>query len=215
MSSNGKLTDEAINIGGTILKLNCLELGYSAANRSLLLSCYEIERLRGGTSQEELWSHFERSLQQITHDPEHEAALESYPQDIDSYLWIIPIHRPHEEHWTLGVVDLKEKTIFHYDSLSSETESYNDVQLLLQYCNAITEIGVTLGLCDQYDFSGFSIIPGALHACQTNGYDCGLWVLAHIFAVLRGHTVTALKEDQMLWWRATLSEQVCVWTEAN
>ncbi|KAG2048172.1 hypothetical protein BDR06DRAFT_896156, partial [Suillus hirtellus] len=32
---------------------------------------------------------------------------------------------------------------------------------------------------------------------QTNGYDCGVWVLAAIAAVLRGRHVTGLCEDDM------------------
>lgn len=32
---------------------------------------------------------------------------------------------------------------------------------------------------------------------QTNGYDCGVWVLAAVAAVLRGRHVTGLCEDDM------------------
>jgi len=33
---------------------------------------------------------------------------------------------------------------------------------------------------------------------QTNDYDCGLWVLASVAAVLRGHNATGLTESEML-----------------
>jgi len=32
---------------------------------------------------------------------------------------------------------------------------------------------------------------------QTNGYDCGLWVLAQVAAVLRGYDITNLREEDM------------------
>ena len=36
---------------------------------------------------------------------------------------------------------------------------------------------------------------------QTNDYDCGLWVLASVAAVLRGHDATGLTESNMLAFR--------------
>jgi hypothetical protein len=36
---------------------------------------------------------------------------------------------------------------------------------------------------------------------QTNGYDCGVWVLASIAAVLRGFDVTGFSETDIPWFR--------------
>ena len=36
---------------------------------------------------------------------------------------------------------------------------------------------------------------------QKNGYDCGLWVLAGIAAVLRGYDVTNFLDEDMAWFR--------------
>ena len=36
---------------------------------------------------------------------------------------------------------------------------------------------------------------------QKNGYDCGLWVLAGIAAVLRGYDVTNFLDEDMTWFR--------------
>jgi len=33
---------------------------------------------------------------------------------------------------------------------------------------------------------------------QTNDYDCGLWVLASVAAILQGHNATGLTESEML-----------------
>ncbi|KIK11113.1 hypothetical protein PISMIDRAFT_123271, partial [Pisolithus microcarpus 441] len=43
---------------------------------------------------------------------------------------------------------------------------------------------------------------------QTNGYDCGLWVLAQIAAVLRGCEITGLREEDMIMFRKFLYIQV-------
>jgi Ulp1 family protease len=36
---------------------------------------------------------------------------------------------------------------------------------------------------------------------QTNGYDCGVWVLASVAAVLRGFDVTGFSEPDIPWFR--------------
>ncbi|KIK17308.1 hypothetical protein PISMIDRAFT_37186, partial [Pisolithus microcarpus 441] len=33
-----------------------------------------------------------------------------------------------------------------------------------------------------------------LEPCQTNRYDCGVWILAQMAAVLRGYKVTGIEE---------------------
>ncbi|KAG1745421.1 uncharacterized protein EDB91DRAFT_1049892 [Suillus paluster] len=43
----------------------------------------------------------------------------------------------------------------------------------------------------------FVLILSQTTAVQTNGYDCGVWVLAMIAATLRGCHCMALKEDDM------------------
>jgi len=46
--------------------------------------------------------------------------------------------------------------------------------------------------------------PISVHPVQTNGYDCGIWVLSSIAAVLRGADVTGLSEDDMPWFHRLL-----------
>lgn len=36
---------------------------------------------------------------------------------------------------------------------------------------------------------------------QTNGYDCGVWVLAQMSAILRGYDITDVKEDGIIHFR--------------
>ena len=40
---------------------------------------------------------------------------------------------------------------------------------------------------------------------QSNTYDCGLWVLAGITAILRGFDITGLEEADMPWFRKYLA----------
>lgn len=43
-------------------------------------------------------------------------------------------------------------------------------------------------------FHGWIANPLMIKGVQTNGYDCGIWVLAGIWAVLRGADVTSHTE---------------------
>jgi Ulp1 family protease len=43
---------------------------------------------------------------------------------------------------------------------------------------------------------------------QSNNYDCGVWVLSTIAAVLRGFQVTGLDEGEMSWFRGFLRSLV-------
>ena len=40
-----------------------------------------------------------------------------------------------------------------------------------------------------------------LKSRQTNSYDCGVWILAQMAAVLRGYDVTGIKEHDMVSFR--------------
>jgi Ulp1 family protease len=48
---------------------------------------------------------------------------------------------------------------------------------------------------------GWTARPICLRELQRNGYDCGVWVLSSIAAVLRGSHVTGLEEGDMAWFR--------------
>ncbi|KAG1719196.1 uncharacterized protein EDB91DRAFT_1031320, partial [Suillus paluster] len=47
------------------------------------------------------------------------------------------------------------------------------------------------------DLQGWKARPLILKPLQTNGYNCGVWVLAGIMAVLQGFHLTGLREDDM------------------
>lgn len=47
------------------------------------------------------------------------------------------------------------------------------------------------------DFTGWNAQPLQVRAVQTNGYDCGMWVLAVILSVLQGHETTSMGESHI------------------
>ncbi|KAG1749430.1 hypothetical protein EDB19DRAFT_1679681 [Suillus lakei] len=49
----------------------------------------------------------------------------------------------------------------------------------------------------QIDLEGWKVRALNINPCQTNSYDCGVWILAAMIAVLRGRHVTGLHEEQM------------------
>lgn len=50
-----------------------------------------------------------------------------------------------------------------------------------------------------------------VHSLQSNHYDCGLWVLASIAAVLRGYHATALQESDMItFWHSLYEHFLCL-----
>jgi Ulp1 family protease len=54
---------------------------------------------------------------------------------------------------------------------------------------------------DYRDLKGWVAQPLIDHPLQTNGYDCGLWVLAAIVAVLRGAHRPGMREEDMVAFR--------------
>jgi hypothetical protein len=56
---------------------------------------------------------------------------------------------------------------------------------------------------------GWTARPLSIDIRQTNTYDCGVWVLACIAAVLRGYHVTGCLEEDMLALRNILVKLIC------
>jgi Ulp1 family protease len=53
--------------------------------------------------------------------------------------------------------------------------------------------------------------PVCVQPLQTNGYDCGVWVLANIAAVLRGYDAADMREESIIFMRrfvAVLASQL-------
>jgi hypothetical protein len=58
----------------------------------------------------------------------------------------------------------------------------------------ILDHGVEIGAASRPSWSSWQPLCVPSHAVQTNGFDCGVWVLAQIMALLRGYDCTGLTE---------------------
>ncbi|KAJ3554830.1 hypothetical protein NM688_g2903 [Phlebia brevispora] len=105
-------------------------------------------------------------------------------------LWIIPLHQPRRNHWTLVVLVLSTRTAYYFDSLAVQEGWIDEVQEALELFNI-------LGAKSSNSTRRWSAHPLLIHPIQRNIHDCGLWVLAAMTAVFRGYEVTGLAELAM------------------
>ncbi|KAJ7490764.1 hypothetical protein FB451DRAFT_1124335 [Mycena latifolia] len=176
-SYNGRLTGFAIN--GLAAALQNL-LGHSTspdsvpANSCAIFSTYDLPRIRYKASDSVLWRHVEHT------------------KYWEKPLWLIPIHRVDEEHWVLAVVDVGTQQILFFDSLALRGHGWRqdirDIMVL------ITRM-VVLANRNNHALSYSYTCKGEPR--QSNGYDCGLWVLCMMAAILRGYAITGVSEAQM------------------
>ncbi|KAK0244954.1 hypothetical protein EDD85DRAFT_963291 [Armillaria nabsnona] len=166
------LNDDAIN--------GCAALLFDAfpSPRAILFSTYDLVALRNKSDMETLWR-YTRSLKFWTYEQ-----------------WIIPIHRPYQVHWTLATVNVATKTLDLFDSLADQDESEHDIHDVLSFIEAIATCARQRG----YDIPAFNtpnvwnVTTLITEPIQHNGYDCGVWVLSQIHALLQGYRRTAVRE---------------------
>ncbi|KAJ7830384.1 hypothetical protein B0H13DRAFT_2433725 [Mycena leptocephala] len=115
--------------------------------------------------------------------------------------WLLPIHRRAEEHWVLAVIPVYQRRVFIFDSITSKSGWRGDLK------DIMTLITRMLTLAERHDHHmNISVEedaweanplfhPGRPH--QTNGYDCGIWVLCTMAAFMRGYCSTGLSERDM------------------
>ncbi|KAK0433323.1 hypothetical protein EV421DRAFT_1997524 [Armillaria borealis] len=174
------LNDDAIN--------GCAALLFDAfpSPQAILFSTYDLVALQDKSDMETLWR-YTQSLKFWTYEQ-----------------WIIPIHRPHQVHWTLATVNIATKTLDLFDSLADHDESERDIRDVLSFIEAIATCARQRG-CDIPVFDTpepWKVTTLITRPIQHNGYDCGVWVLSQIHALLRGHRQTAIKEVDIVNFRA-------------
>ncbi|OCH83804.1 hypothetical protein OBBRIDRAFT_742683 [Obba rivulosa] len=114
-------------------------------------------------------------------------------------IWLVPIHRPGSDdqvgHWTLVIVDIAKRILLHFDSFADRMLWRDDICHLQRVAQLITRI---FRLAAVPTPSGeWQALPLLTTSVQTNGSDCGIWILAVIAAQLRGFDTTALREDDI------------------
>ncbi|KAG1879476.1 hypothetical protein C8R48DRAFT_767734 [Suillus tomentosus] len=113
-------------------------------------------------------------------------------------VWVLPIHRPaHVGHWVVCVIYLSTKELRLFDSLAERKPWKHDVKDIMKLVCRLLMVARQRGKEVHIDLDGWVARPLNLKPYQTNGYDCGVWILAAMIAVLRGHHITGLREDEM------------------
>ncbi|TFK63382.1 hypothetical protein BDN72DRAFT_775931 [Pluteus cervinus] len=167
-----RLNDVCINDGARLLKAMLSALpDYAPSLTCAILTSWELPRIRQGCPDDILWRHIEGSR--------------FWEQDV----WILPVHRPIEEHWVCCAIYPRQRHITLFDSLGSRMRLKDDVQdtvALVKRMYLLAELrGHTIytRAIDQ-DWTAQQLVFERL---QHNNYDCGVWVLAFITSILRGY----------------------------
>ncbi|KAF7377130.1 hypothetical protein MSAN_00132000 [Mycena sanguinolenta] len=117
----------------------------------------------------------------------------------DKSIWLIPIHRPMEEHWVLIVAVIPEQKLFLFDSLGSRNKWHQDLKDVM---TLITRM-VVLANRNKHPLHVttaeelWTALPLYNKKVQSNWYDCGVWVLCMMAAIMRSYTNTNLSEADM------------------
>ncbi|KAJ6542921.1 hypothetical protein B0H19DRAFT_1076947 [Mycena capillaripes] len=144
-------------------------------------------------------------------------------------VWLLPIHRPAEQHWVCAVVDIPSQSVYCYDSLASQSGWRRDLcvgsaaSLCLPnltfdwYIMVLITRMVVLANRNGHPLhvltaeEPWPVYPMFQVNCaeQTNGYDCGLWVICTLVAVMRGFSGAEVYERDMASARSLLADHIC------
>ena len=190
------LNNVCINGGAALLQhLFSANTLPSAAHsqRCALLSTFELVRIRSGVSDDDLWRNVK--------------GCRYWDKDI----WILPIHRPDTRHWVLCCISCMTHELFLFDSLAAEHPWQQEIQDVVHLVERLVVLanrhGHQLHLVSEpwtarpllvclLIFKRQSLISLQLEVCQTDGHNCGLWVLTCVGAILRGfHRAVAVEQD--------------------
>lgn len=124
-------------------------------------------------------------------------------------VWIIPIHRPLTTHWVLCLVSLRTHEFRLYDSFAQAAAWKREIKEIMLF---VTRLVILANRKNHPLYvvteEGWTAKPVCVESTQTNGFDCGLWVLATIAAVLRGYDATGLIEGDMYRFRQVLLHNI-------
>lgn len=154
-----------------------------------ILSTFDLPRIRYNALDEIIWRN---------------ASWTSY---WEKNVWILPIHRPSiVGHWVICIIYFQTKEIHLFDSLAESWEC--DIKDIMKLIERFLTIARQRHSGVEIDLDGWKTRAINAKPCQSNTYDCGLWVLAAMTAVLRGRHVTNLQEEQMSDWRHYICSMV-------
>ncbi|KAG7090139.1 hypothetical protein E1B28_011747 [Marasmius oreades] len=118
--------------------------------------------------------------------------------------WILPIHDTDIKHWMLAIIYLKSGRVHLFDSLGSMgiwddwlPKIHIVVHRLIATAN---DHGVKL----TPPTPGWIAWPLMLQRLQSNDYDCGVWILFVMTAILRGKIIPTTTEKEIMEFRSLL-----------
>ena len=197
-----QLNDVCMNGGAALLR----NIFSTHTDRCVILSTFDLVKVRHNVSDANLW--------------ESVAPSQYWLRDI----WILPIHRERPGHWVLCKIMCRSHELLLFDSLADRDpwcDEIHDIMMLIQRLVFLaTQHGHKLYLIPQGWVARPLLVspsflepltshnPAQTQACQTNGYDCGLWVLASIGASLRGFHRAVLREQDISRFRGILQQLI-------
>jgi hypothetical protein len=117
-SPHGRLNGHLINGIATSLLNNFSQPSCTfsqSAGQCAVLTTYDLPRVRYRGSDEELWRQVSPTQYWVKR------------------LWLIPIHRPKEEHWVLAVASISDQRLFFFDSFGDRHGWRLDLQVCVVF----------------------------------------------------------------------------------
>ncbi|KAG6819938.1 hypothetical protein H0H93_007262 [Arthromyces matolae] len=151
------------------------------SSRCAIFSSYDLPMIRFNTSESHVWRRTFKT--------------EYWTKDF----WILPIHRQQPAlHWVLCCIQPSRGEILLFDSFADRDSWGKELVDILSFIKQLVvnanRHNHDLQVAANGSWTARSI---QLSPCQSNGYDCGLWVLATIAALLSGAHSSGLVEADM------------------
>ncbi|KAI1784327.1 hypothetical protein LXA43DRAFT_901841 [Ganoderma leucocontextum] len=178
------LNDECIDLGSQVLLRH---LGTTATRGTpALFSCYTLS----------------------THRKSDDASLWRVCGHVARFggnnIWLIPIHRPEQYHWTLAIIYWRKQRIAYFDSFGGKSAFESDVKDIFILLHRLHRLAMAHGETPPTLDGIWKTYPLVTESLQHNSWDCGVWVLACISGVLRGYTSVALTAEGIAEFRQRL-----------
>ena len=123
--------------------------------------------------------------------------------DIFSFdIILVPVHLINEDHWCLGVMNMKKKSIKVYDSLVRDRSNILDELLCYLEKEHLHKKNSAFDTCD-FTLENVNEIPK-----QKNRFDCGMFTLKFAECLSRDESITFTQEDMPYFRRRMVYEIV-------
>ncbi|KAK7014191.1 hypothetical protein R3P38DRAFT_3573662 [Favolaschia claudopus] len=197
--TTGRLTGFGLNgAARSLLNIFCAPHSpvQASANQCAVLSTYDLGRVHFKGSDPDMWRHI--SPTEYWNKP----------------LWLIPIHRPRQEHWVLCVVVIPTRELLFFDSLASRggwRQDLRDVMLLIARLVVLANRNKhPLHVSTEDPDEKWSARPlfKVGEPRQHNDYDCGVWVLSMMAAFMRGNQDIQMANVDVPWVRHVLRKHI-------